>query len=89
MVAFFLLFCSCAVGPILIVSYARVEDTSTETDLSPVSQAWMSEFFRTPEERGIVIGLAVTFVFPMSAWMSSQYLPCAAFQQIASDPRLV
>jgi hypothetical protein len=32
----------------------------------------MSEHFHTPEERGIVIGLAVTFVFPMSAWMSSE-----------------
>jgi hypothetical protein len=34
-------------------------------------QGWMSEHFKTPEERGILIGLAVTFVFPMSAWMSS------------------
>ncbi|GHJ89178.1 hypothetical protein NliqN6_5580 [Naganishia liquefaciens] len=55
MVAFFLLFCSNAVGPILI--------------------AWMSAHFRTPEERGIVIGLAVTFVFPMSAWMSIVFYP--------------
>ncbi|KAJ9091483.1 hypothetical protein QFC20_007623 [Naganishia adeliensis] len=55
MVAFFLLFCSNAVGPILI--------------------GWMSEHFRTPEERGIVIGLAVTFVFPMSAWMSIVFYP--------------
>ena len=33
----------------------------------------MSEYFKTPEERGIVIGLAVTFVFPMSAWMSRKF----------------
>ncbi|KAJ9114058.1 hypothetical protein QFC22_005878 [Naganishia vaughanmartiniae] len=55
MVGFFLLFCSNAVGPILI--------------------GWMSAHFRTPEERGIVIGLAVTFVFPMSAWMSIVFYP--------------
>ncbi|KAJ9112857.1 hypothetical protein QFC19_000412 [Naganishia cerealis] len=55
MVGFFLLFCSNAVGPILI--------------------AWMSAHFKTPEERGIVIGLAVTFVFPMSAWMSIVFYP--------------
>ncbi|KAJ9117379.1 hypothetical protein QFC24_006473 [Naganishia onofrii] len=55
MVGFFLLFCSNAVGPILL--------------------GWMSAHFRTPEERGIVIGLAVTFVFPMSAWMSIVFYP--------------
>lgn len=41
--------------------------------ISVLLQGWMSAHFKTPEERGIVIGLAVTFVFPMSAWMSSTY----------------
>jgi hypothetical protein len=72
MVGFFLLFCSNAVGPILIVSVVMVNATwSILTYLYLPRQGWMSEHFKTPEERGILIGLAVTFVFPMSAWMSS------------------
>jgi hypothetical protein len=44
----------------------------------------MSEHFRTPEERGIVIGIAVTFVSSMSAWMSSMS-PCPP-AEAATDP---
>jgi hypothetical protein len=51
--------------------------SSNNQDLtrSSGSQGWMSEHFQTPEERSIIIGLAVTFVFPMSAWMSSRSQP--------------
>lgn len=69
MVGYFLLWTSNAAGPILIVSIS-VGDIPVEVD----DKAWMADWCPAPEERAIIVGVAVTFVFAIDAFANSELM---------------